>query len=148
MAANNGGTGQSLPVGHVVMSPIRFLLSSLMPSVPTDTRSRRAESCPPLARPRHRPWPLRLGGRAGRMLAAARLDFADALDDIRNAASLDAKTRIAVTRSLHELWHLREEVFSLVARRHDQSEASRRLARLNRHFLRRGGDSLRPFERS
>ena len=38
----------------------------------------------------------------------------------RRPRSLD---RIAVTRSLHELWHLRGEVFSLVSRRHDQAEA-------------------------
>jgi hypothetical protein len=44
-------------------------------------------------------------------------------------------------RSLHELWHFREEVFSLVACRHDQAEATRRLARLNRHFARPTGRS-------
>jgi hypothetical protein len=69
-------------------------------------------------------------------LAEARLDFAETLHDIRNPASLDARSRIAATRSLHELWHFREEVFSLVARRHDQTEATRRLASLNRHFSR------------
>ncbi|MGZ5206172.1 MAG: hypothetical protein ACXWCI_14765 [Caldimonas sp.] len=46
-----------------------------------------------------------------------------------------------MTRSLHELWHFREEVFSLVACRHDQAEAARRLAELDRHFGRRSRPS-------
>ena len=50
------------------------------------------------------------------------------------ATALD---RIAVTRSLHELWHLRGEVFDLVSLRHDQAEAERRLADLDRHFAKR-----------
>jgi hypothetical protein len=69
-------------------------------------------------------------------LPNARLDFADALIDVRSPAALDLLSRIAVTRSLPELWHFREEVFSLVSRRHTQDEALRRLAVLNRHFLR------------
>jgi hypothetical protein len=39
-----------------------------------------------------------------------------------------------VTRSLHELWHQRGEVFASIAHGHDQSEAARRLAELDRHF--------------
>ena len=77
----------------------------------------------------------------GDALASARLDFADALADIRNRASLDAQSRVALTRSLQDLWHFREEVFSLVACQHDQAEAARRLARLNRHFVRSGSRS-------
>ena len=78
-------------------------------------------------------------GRRGRTraLAAARLDFADALFDVRTAGAAAALDRIAVARSLHELWHVREEVFSRIARHHDQAEAERRLAVLDRHFTRR-----------
>lgn len=70
-------------------------------------------------------------------LGAARLEFADALFDVRTNGAADTLDRIAITRSLHELWHFRSEVFSRVARRHDQAEAARRLALLDRHFARR-----------
>jgi len=70
-------------------------------------------------------------------LAAARLDFADALFDIHTLAAGGALDRIAATRSLHELWHLRGEVFDLVSLRHDQGEAQRRLTELDRHFAKR-----------
>ena len=78
-------------------------------------------------------------GRRGRSeaLAAARLDFAEALYDVRTDGAAAALDRIAVARSLHELWHLREEVFSRVAHHRDQAEAERRLATLDRRFPRR-----------
>jgi hypothetical protein len=80
-------------------------------------------------------------GQRGRLdaLAAARLDFADALYDVHTVAAGAALDRIAVTRSLHELWHLRGEVFDGVSRRHDQAEAERRLRDLDRHFAKRSG---------
>jgi hypothetical protein len=108
----------------------------------------------------HRTWSTRLGswlgasgwrvsgvempssfGRRGRLdaLAAARLDFADALHDIHTPAAAIMLDRIAVTRSLHELWHFRGDVFGHVSRRHDQAEAGRRLAALDRHFAKRSG---------
>jgi len=79
-------------------------------------------------------------GQRGRAaaIAAARLDFADSLWDIRTDAAAAALDRVAVARSLHELWHLRGEVFAHVARLHDQAEAERRLAVLDRHFAPRG----------
>ena len=105
-----------------------------------------------------RPWSSRLGdwlgasgwrvsrvdaassfGQRGRLeaLAGARIDFADALFDVRTVAAGATLDRIAVTRTLHELWHLRGEVFDLVSRRHDQAEARRRLEDLDRHFAKR-----------
>ncbi|HEY2560812.1 MAG TPA: hypothetical protein VGI48_14000 [Caldimonas sp.] len=82
-------------------------------------------------------WPASSSfGKAARRerVAAARLDFADALIDVHTDAAADALDRIAVARSLHELWHFRVEVFSRIAQRHDQAEAARRLALLDRHF--------------
>jgi hypothetical protein len=76
-------------------------------------------------------------------LAAARLDFADALWDVRTIAAGASLDRVAVTRSLHELWHLRGEVFAHVALLHDQAEAEQRLAVLDRHFEQRNGASRR-----
>ena len=71
----------------------------------------------------------RAGGGAARFCRSAL--------DVRTAGAAEALDRIAVARSLHELWHLREEVFSRIARHHDQAEAERRLAALDRHFPRR-----------
>jgi len=78
-------------------------------------------------------------GQRGRLdaLAAARLDFADALFDVHTVAVGAALDRIAATRSLHELWHLRGEVFDLVSLRHDQAAAQCRLGELDRHFAKR-----------
>jgi len=76
------------------------------------------------------------GGR-GERVAAARVDFAEALFDIRTDAAAATLDRIAATRRLHELWHLRAEVFGRVALRHGQVEAERRLAELDVHFARR-----------
>ena len=78
-------------------------------------------------------------GQRGRLdaLAAARLDFADALYDVHTVAAGAALDRIAVTRSLQELWHLRGEVFDLVSLRHDQVTAERCLQDLDRHFAKR-----------
>ena len=67
-------------------------------------------------------------------LPSVRLEFGDTLDDIRTQQAGDLQARIRVARSLRELWHLRPEVFRLVALRFDQAEALSRLERLNRHF--------------
>ena len=119
--------------------------------------ARAVESPPPQA-PAPRAWSTRLSdwlgasgwrvsrtdfassfGERGRLdaLAAARLDFADALFDVHTVAAGAALDRITATRSLHELWHLRGEVFDLVSLRHDQAEAERRLGDLDRHFAKR-----------
>ena len=103
-------------------------------------RDSRAESRPPLLRSRWHGRPPK-----SEQLAQAKLDFFDALGDIRTPMSTSALDRIAVARNLFELWHLREEVFSLVACRFDQQEAARRLQSLDRHFPRRtlrGGNAV------
>ena len=103
------------------------------------------ESYPPVAFAHRRAWSSRLGdwlagsswlasgitppssfGRRARReaVAAARLDFAEALYDVRTDGAADALDRITVTRSLHELWYFRAEVFSRVAECHDQAEAT------------------------
>ena len=114
------------------------LFSTFSPSAPADGATPRSESLPPLARRRTVAWVRRLGERSrSEALAAARLDFDEALGDIRSPAALDVRSRIAVARSLHELWHFREQVFSLVSHRHDQARAAGRLAELDLHFRRR-----------
>ena len=78
-------------------------------------------------------------GRRGRaeVLAAARLEFAEALCDVHTEAASRVLDRIAIARSMHELWHLREEIFSFVSSRPSQGEAATRLAALDRHFAKR-----------
>ncbi|MEO5845236.1 MAG: hypothetical protein ABIQ33_10390 [Caldimonas sp.] len=70
-------------------------------------------------------------------VAAARLDFADALEDVCTPGAALLLDRIALARSLHDLWHLRGELFDQVSIRHDQAEAGRRLAELAGHFAER-----------
>ena len=70
-------------------------------------------------------------------LASARLEFSEALFDVRTDAAATLLDRIAVMRSLHELWHLRGEVFRHVSRRHGQTEAEERLTALDGHFPKR-----------
>lgn len=63
-----------------------------------------------------------------------RAEFLDALHDVRTQQAGMLLARIRCAHSLRDLWHLRPEVFNLVAQRYDQSEAQLRLDRLNRHF--------------
>ena len=134
------------------------MLSSSNAIVRSPSTRSSVESVPPPGE--ERSWPSRLGewlmasgwrvaaaessfDRSGRgeKVAAARLDFADALFDIRTDAAADTLDRIAETRRMHELWHLRAEVFGRVALRHGQVEAERRLADLDVHFARRARPS-------
>ena len=46
----------------------------------------------------------------------------------------DAIAQIYAAASMHDLWHLRLDVFNLVSCHHDQTEADHRLSQLNRHF--------------
>ena len=137
-----------------------WLLSSSNAGARSPSTGSSVESLPPPSEARS--WSIRLGewlmasswhvagaesssfGRSGRgeKVAAARLDFADALFDIRTDAAADTLDRIAETRRLHELWHLRAEVFGRVALRHGQAEAERRLAGLDVHFARRARPPL------
>ncbi len=134
---------------------LQRLLTSLAPTSLRLGGRLRLEVTPPAARRFTRPLRQRLhewlvGGapldstaswsaRAARQgqaapLVDARWQFSSALDDIPAADATATLERVRVARSLHELWHLRSEIFSLVSHHHDQTEAGRRLALLNRHF--------------
>ena len=76
-------------------------------------------------------WP---PGRRQVVLKKAREAFASTVDDLDSGAVAGLLDRVRVARSLHQLWHLRSEVFSHVARACSQAEAERRLAELDRHF--------------
>jgi hypothetical protein len=67
-------------------------------------------------------------------LWAVRLEFMRALHGIQTQPASHLLDRIGRARSLRDLWHLRPDLFELVAHHRDQAEAHARLARLNRHF--------------
>jgi hypothetical protein len=67
-------------------------------------------------------------------LPAVRDDFLDRLDDLQGDAAQALRLRVDTARSLRELWHLRTEVYRLVALQYSQAEAEQRLAALNHHF--------------
>ena len=61
-------------------------------------------------------------------------EFVEALHDLPAQPCALLQERIRAARSLRDLWHLRPEVFRLVALHYSQAEAQVRLDRLNRHF--------------
>ena len=67
-------------------------------------------------------------------LADARTTFRTALEDIPAPQADACFEHIRAARSLHELWHLRSELFNLVSRHYSQCEADRRLGLIDRHF--------------
>jgi hypothetical protein len=67
-------------------------------------------------------------------LPAVRGDFLHCLRDVSAERAAPLAQRIEAARSLRDLWHLRTEVYRVVALAHSQSEAERRVAGLNPHF--------------
>ena len=67
-------------------------------------------------------------------LEKARGEFVAAMDGLLEVDQLDLLRRAQHARSLRELWHLRSELYTLIARRVSQVEADVRLARVNQHF--------------
>jgi len=67
-------------------------------------------------------------------LTPVRDEFIAALADIRTQQVGHLQHRIRAARSMRDLWHLRPELFKLVALGFSQAEAQSRLDRLNRHF--------------
>ena len=117
---------------------------------PSSLMQSRVEVCPPELWPsslswqsrlqrlgqqlRHRaPW-LPATARPINRLALVKAEFQDSLADLGSLGSQDLLDKISRARSLRELWHLRSPVYGEVATARTQSEAERRLSRLNRHF--------------
>jgi hypothetical protein len=67
-------------------------------------------------------------------LERARSEFVAALTGLAEADHHGLLKRAQHARSLRELWHLRSELYTLIARRAGQPEADARLARVNQHF--------------
>ena len=86
-------------------------------------------------------WPkeLSMTVQSGTPLSMVRREFMDSLRDVRTQQAGDLLSRIRIARSMRELWHLRTEIYNLVARHRDELEATYRLNRLNRFFPQRVG---------
>jgi hypothetical protein len=67
-------------------------------------------------------------------LERARSEFVAALAGLEEVDHNGLLKRAQHARSLRELWHLRSELYTLIARRESQVEADARLARVNQHF--------------
>jgi hypothetical protein len=67
-------------------------------------------------------------------LERARSEFVAALEGLAEVDHNGLLQRAQHARSLRELWHLRSELYTLIARRSSQVEADVRLARVNQHF--------------
>jgi hypothetical protein len=67
-------------------------------------------------------------------LEKARSEFVAAMAGMLEVDHFGLLKRAQHARSLRELWHLRSELYTLVARRFSQFEADARLARVNQHF--------------
>ena len=63
-----------------------------------------------------------------------RAAFHAALMDMQSAKAYQVRYQIEASRSLRELWHLRADVFEIVAENRGEGEAKIRVAGLNRHF--------------
>ena len=105
----------------------------------------RAEVCPPSLRQAPRSVWMRLwcwliapgpldGSPTPDRLPPVRNDFLGSLIDVESPMASALNSRITQARSLRELWHLRAELYRVVALSHSQFEAERRVSSLNRHF--------------
>jgi hypothetical protein len=105
----------------------------------------RRDVCPPSLVPQAagsgmRRWLRRLGAFDTtaadplKRVLAVREEFALALEGIDSQHAQFLQHRIRHQRSLRELWHLRAEMFVLIAQAFTEHEAERRMAPLARHF--------------
>ncbi|HIV72570.1 MAG TPA: hypothetical protein H9903_16670 [Candidatus Aquabacterium excrementipullorum] len=67
-------------------------------------------------------------------LNQVKTEFMSVVWDLQSYTATRARESISQARSLRELWHLRADVFRVIAVHRGQAEAYRRLESLNRHF--------------
>lgn len=67
-------------------------------------------------------------------LPRVRAEFMAAVADIFTEDADRLRWRVQEARSLRELWHVRADLFRVVAVSHSQSQAEQRLTLLNQHF--------------
>jgi hypothetical protein len=127
------------------------LVTRRQSAAPSSQMHSRVEVCPPELWPSSLSWRGRFRRLTGRLLnrvapwlpetaqpinrlALVKTEFQEIMSDLDDPLSEVLLDQIERARSLRELWHLRSPVFSALALANSQSEAERRLARLNRHF--------------
>jgi len=121
------------------------LLNRLLHRKPAAPTTLRMNVCPPdVCPPRPSLWTQTLrwlvGGGVEAVPASltplerARGEFVAAMDGLGEVDRNGLLKRAQHARSLRELWHLRSELYTLIARRASQVEADERLARVNQHF--------------
>ncbi|MCK7491762.1 MAG: hypothetical protein MZW92_08880 [Comamonadaceae bacterium] len=76
-------------------------------------------------------------------LPAVRDAFRERMVDLAGDESLRLADQVQQARTLRELWHLRAELYRVVALEHSQAEAARRVAGLDRHFTTRRAAAAR-----
>ena len=141
------------------MNPLHAPISSWIPrwvarrhgSASSTLSQSRVEVCPPELFPSSLSWRGRMQRWTSRLmheaapwlpeqarpvnrLALVKDEFRDSLSDLDTAPAQALLARIERARSLREMWHLRSSLYGQVSVSLTQSEADRRLARLNRHF--------------
>jgi hypothetical protein len=131
------------PANAVMPHWMSRLIAPRDPVAPSSTMQSRIEVCPPEIWPSSRGWRANmrrwlkqsrsLPAPANR-LAAVKQEFRAAAADVPAALLDGLDDRIERARSMREFWHLRSPLYSAVALGLNQSEADRRLMRLNRHF--------------
>lgn len=67
-------------------------------------------------------------------LTQVKAEFMSIVWDLQSYTATRVRESITQARSLRELWHLRADLFRLIAVHRGQAEASRRLESLDRHF--------------
>ena len=121
------------------------LFQRLLHRKPAPPTTLRMNVCPPDVVPRREsPWKAALRWLVGgdtdvapalrTPLERARSEFVAALEGLAEVDHHGLLKRAQHARSLRELWHLRSELYTLIARRVGQPEADARLARVNQHF--------------
>ena len=133
---------------HALLPEWMFRLVKREPgAAPSSVMSTRIEVYPPQLWPSSPSWHGRLKrwfsaaapwlpepSRPVNRLAAVKDEFLQSVTDLSGSAADSLSDSIAKARSLRELWHLRAPVYGALATALNQSEAERRMARLNRHF--------------
>ena len=133
------------------------LLHRLLHRKPAAPTTLRMNVCPPDVFPRRESaWSAALRWLVGGDVQAvpglrtpldkARGEFVAALDGLLDVDHNDLLRRAQHARSLRELWHLRSELYTLVARRISQPEADARLGRVNQHFPTRAQRTSTPIQ--
>jgi hypothetical protein len=121
------------------------LLHRLLNRKPAAPTTLRMNVCPPdVCAPSESLWSAALrwlvGGNVQEVpalrtpLERARGEFVAAFEGLLDLDDNGLLKRAQHARSLRELWHLRSELYTLIARRASQAEADARLARVNQYF--------------